>query len=86
MIVVAGSANLDFVVRVPHIPGPGATVLGQSFQTFAGGKGANQAVKVASDQWHLRPACAVDTIDTMTQASAQALADLAHFCGITSPS
>ena len=44
MILVAGSANVDFVVRANHIPRPGETVLGQSFQTFAGGKGANQAV------------------------------------------
>jgi ribokinase len=47
MILVAGSANLDFVVRAPHIPAPGETVMGQQFQTFAGGKGANQAVACA---------------------------------------
>ena len=44
MILVAGSANLDFVVRAPHIPAPGETVLGHGFKTFPGGKGANQAV------------------------------------------
>ncbi len=47
MILVAGSANLDFVVRAPHIPGPGETVLGQGFKTYPGGKGANQAVACA---------------------------------------
>lgn len=47
MILVAGSANLDFVVRASHIPGPGETVLGGAFQTFPGGKGANQAVACA---------------------------------------
>lgn len=47
MILVAGSANLDFVVRAPHIPGPGETVLGQDFKTYPGGKGANQAVACA---------------------------------------
>jgi ribokinase len=47
MILVAGSANLDFVVRAPHIPAPGETVLGRDFQTFPGGKGANQAVACA---------------------------------------
>lgn len=47
MILVAGSANLDFVVRAAHIPAPGETVLGNSFQTFPGGKGANQAVACA---------------------------------------
>lgn len=47
MILVAGSANLDFVVRANHIPQPGETVLGQHFVTFPGGKGANQAVACA---------------------------------------
>lgn len=47
MILVAGSANLDFVVRADHIPAPGETVLGRDFQTFPGGKGANQAVACA---------------------------------------
>jgi ribokinase len=47
MILVAGSANLDFVVRAGHIPAPGETVLGREFKTFPGGKGANQAVASA---------------------------------------
>jgi ribokinase len=47
MILVAGSANLDFVVRAHHIPSPGETVLGRDFKTFPGGKGANQAVASA---------------------------------------
>lgn len=46
-VLVAGSANLDFVVRAAHIPAPGETVLGRAFQTFPGGKGANQAVAAA---------------------------------------
>ncbi|MGH8124064.1 MAG: ribokinase [Rudaea sp.] len=46
-ILVAGSANLDFVVRATHIPAPGETVLGREFNTFPGGKGANQAVACA---------------------------------------
>lgn len=47
MVLVAGSANLDFVVRAQHIPAPGETVMGHSVQSFAGGKGANQAVASA---------------------------------------
>ena len=47
MIFVAGSANLDFVVRAAHIPAPGETVLGRDFKTYPGGKGANQAVAAA---------------------------------------
>ena len=47
MILVAGSANLDFVVTVPRIPAPGETVLGRDLRTFPGGKGANQAIACA---------------------------------------
>jgi ribokinase len=46
-ILVAGSANLDFVVRAAHVPAPGETVLGYEFATFPGGKGANQATACA---------------------------------------
>ncbi|MCA0242123.1 MAG: ribokinase [Proteobacteria bacterium] len=46
-VLVAGSANLDFVVRAAHIPAPGETVLGREFSTQPGGKGANQAVASA---------------------------------------
>lgn len=44
MILVAGSANLDLTVAVPHIAAPGETVLGGDTVTAPGGKGANQAV------------------------------------------
>ena len=46
-ILVAGSANLDFVVQVGHIPAPGETVLGRDLAFFPGGKGANQAIACA---------------------------------------
>jgi ribokinase len=46
-IVVVGSINLDLVARAPHIPVGGETVIGSDFQTFFGGKGANQAVAAA---------------------------------------
>lgn len=46
-IVVVGSLNMDLVVRTPHMPAPGETVLGRDFQTIPGGKGANQAVGAA---------------------------------------
>ncbi len=42
-IAVVGSLNMDFVVRVPHLPAPGETVLGHEFRMIPGGKGANQA-------------------------------------------
>jgi ribokinase len=43
-VIVVGSINMDLVVTTPTIPAPGETVLGGSFSTFPGGKGANQAV------------------------------------------
>ncbi len=46
-ILVVGSINMDLVVRGPHSPMPGETVLGGDFETFPGGKGANQAVAAA---------------------------------------
>lgn len=46
-VVVVGSANLDFVTRLPHLPAPGETVLGEAYSTAPGGKGANQAVACA---------------------------------------
>lgn len=46
-VLVAGSANVDFIVRAPHIPAPGETVLGGDLAVAPGGKGANQAVACA---------------------------------------
>jgi ribokinase len=46
-IVIVGSINLDLVARVERIPSIGETLSGASFETYFGGKGANQAVGVA---------------------------------------
>lgn len=46
-VLVAGSANVDHVVRAAHIPAPGETVLGGDLMVVPGGKGANQAVAAA---------------------------------------
>jgi ribokinase len=46
-IVVFGSINMDLVVRSPRLPAPGETLVGSTFFTAAGGKGANQAVAAA---------------------------------------
>lgn len=46
-IVVVGSSNTDMVIRCPHMPRPGETVLGGEFLMNHGGKGANQAVAAA---------------------------------------
>ncbi|MGK7906562.1 MAG: ribokinase [Synechococcus sp.] len=46
-VLTIGSLNMDLVVRVDRHPAPGETVLGGAYQTFAGGKGGNQAVAAA---------------------------------------
>ncbi|WP_298454885.1 PfkB family carbohydrate kinase [uncultured Cellulomonas sp.] len=46
-VAVVGSVNVDVVVRVPHLPGPGQTLLASGLTRGAGGKGANQAVAAA---------------------------------------
>jgi ribokinase len=46
-VAVVGSLNLDLVVRVPRLPGPGETVSGGDVFRNPGGKGANQAVAAA---------------------------------------
>ncbi len=46
-ILVIGSSNMDMVVKVPHFPQPGETIMGGNFFMNQGGKGANQAVTVS---------------------------------------
>lgn len=46
-IVVLGSINMDLTTTTRRLPGPGETVLGDSFDTAQGGKGANQAIAAA---------------------------------------
>jgi len=46
-IVVVGSVTMDLVTRAKQIPTVGQTLIGSSFETTPGGKGANQAVAAA---------------------------------------
>lgn len=46
-ITVIGSSNTDLVIHSPYFPNPGETIIGGSFNTHQGGKGANQAVAAA---------------------------------------
>ncbi|MDR6608881.1 ribokinase [Pseudomonas synxantha] len=46
-VVVIGSLNMDLVTRAPRLPKGGETLIGESFATVSGGKGANQAVAAA---------------------------------------
>jgi ribokinase len=43
-VLVVGSANVDFTVALPRLPGPGETVSEGTLLVARGGKGANQAV------------------------------------------
>jgi ribokinase len=46
-VIVVGSVNIDLVARVPHLPHPGETVTGGTYERHHGGKGGNQAVAAA---------------------------------------
>jgi ribokinase len=46
-IVVVGSLSMDLIVRTPRLPAPGETILGATFSTAPGGRGAIQAVAAA---------------------------------------
>ncbi len=43
-ILVIGSINMDLVTKTSRVPKLGETLMGESFFTIPGGKGANQAV------------------------------------------
>ena len=46
-VIVVSSVNVDLVVTVERLPGPGETVVGGRFERHHGGKGGNQAVAAA---------------------------------------
>jgi ribokinase len=46
-VIVVGSVNIDLVVVIERLPGPGETVIGGRFARHHGGKGGNQAVAAA---------------------------------------
>ena len=46
-VTVVGSSSMDLVVTASRRPSKGETILGESFKTVPGGKGANQAVAAA---------------------------------------
>ncbi len=47
LIVSLGGINMDLVTFADRLPADGETVVGDQFVTYAGGKGANQAVATA---------------------------------------
>ncbi|MCM3653931.1 ribokinase [Metabacillus litoralis] len=46
-MTIIGSSSMDLVVTASKRPNKGETILGESFKTVPGGKGANQAVAAA---------------------------------------
>lgn len=46
-IFCCGSANLDFVYRMPHFVRPGETIAATERSVYCGGKGLNQAIALA---------------------------------------
>lgn len=46
-VVVVGSLNVDYTLRVPRIPAPGETLTASGMFSCFGGKGANQAIAAA---------------------------------------
>lgn len=46
-VTIVGSSNVDITALMNRLPGPGETVLADSYQLTPGGKGANQALAAA---------------------------------------
>src|SRR5215207_8568963 len=70
-VYVIGSVNLDLVVRLATLPGPGETVTGGTFERHGGGKSANQAVAAARHGATVRMIGAVGDDDLGEEAVAQ---------------
>jgi ribokinase len=71
-VIVVGSVNIDLVARVPHLPHPGETVTGGTYERHHGGKGGNQAVAAARLR---RPTLFIGAVgdDTFEKESRRAL-------------
>jgi ribokinase len=81
MITVFGSVGLDLIGTVPRLPGPGETVLGGTFASAPGAKGANQALAIKRAGREVRHVCAIGKDDFGRQALALLEAggvDLSH--------
>jgi len=76
MITVFGSINMDLITTPERLPKPGETVMGSSFTTAAGGKGANQALAARRAGSFVRMAGAVGD-DRMGSQALALLADAA---------
>jgi ribokinase len=75
-VIVVGSINVDVVLRLPALPGPGETVLGGELARHHGGKGANQAVAAARAGGHVHMIGAVgadDGTDSLRELAAEGI-------------
>jgi ribokinase len=87
MVVVFGSINIDLMTRAARFPAPGETLTGSSFQIYAGGKGANQAIAASRAGAKVRLYGALgrdalaDTVLTALSASAVATDGIARVDG-----
>lgn len=84
MIVVYGSINVDLVVAVERLPHAGETVVGADHQTFAGGKGSNQALAARRAGSDVRMIGAVGADDFAMTALRNLRADGVDLSGVKS--
>ena len=73
-VIVFGSAIADIIFRLPALPRPGETVLGEAGALLPGGKGLNQALAAARDGAEVRFAGCVGA-DAAGQMLRQTLMD-----------
>ena len=80
-ILVVGSFMMDLIASAPRVPSMGETVIGTSFRTAPGGKGANQAVQCSRLGAHVTMAGCVGDDDfgrRLTGAAKESGVDISH--------
>ncbi|WP_404286978.1 ribokinase [Glutamicibacter arilaitensis] len=87
-VTIVGSSNVDITALMNRLPGPGETVLADSYQLSPGGKGANQALAAALAGAHTEFIGAVGNDSHAQVALAQleeAGVDLARVATVSEP-
>lgn len=74
-VIVVGSVNADYTVRIGHLPRPGETVTGGRLEILPGGKGGNQAHAAARLGATVTLVAALGDDATGEQARADLVAD-----------
>jgi ribokinase len=83
-VIVVGSVNADYTVRIGHLPLPGETVTGGRLEILPGGKGGNQAHAAARLGARVTLVAAVGDDATGQQARADLVADGIDTSGLIS--